>query len=119
MYAIESLKHTKLMKHMGEVPVFYDGKVTSIHCEDTQITLELILQATHNPALGQDTCIIVVCHGVKTFHIQKKVPESGLLTIHDFDVKRLDDGLLLRMETIDHAMQEIYFTTIEMHKKTV
>lgn len=117
-YQIQILKDTALMKRFGDVPVFYDGIVNALHLEGDAITLDLTLKKMHNPRFTRDTDIIVVCRGVKYFSFKKAHFNDPLFYIHDFDIKRLDDGLWMRLETAEGLLQEITFTTIEMHEKT-
>jgi hypothetical protein len=117
-YALEPLKDTALMKRLGDVPVFYDGVVNAMHLKDDEISLDLTLKAMHNPRFSKDTRVRVLCHGVKKFSLQKTQPNKALFYIHDFDIKRLDDGLWMRIENAEGVYQDITFTTIEMHEKT-
>lgn len=117
-YQLQILRDTALMKRFGDVPVFYDGVVNTVHLEGDQVTLDLTLKKTHNPNFRQDTRVIVICHGVHSFSFKKAHFNDPLFLIHDFDIKRLDDGLWIRLETAEGLVQDITFTTIEMHEKT-
>lgn len=117
-YDVQILKNTALMKRMGDVPVFYDGIVNAMHLEGDTITVDFTLKKMHNPRFAHDTDIRLICHGVKHFSLQKAHFNETLFYIHDFDIKRLDEGLWLRLETSEGLLQEITFTTIEMHEKT-
>lgn len=117
-YQVQILKDTAIMKRFGDVPVFYDGVVNALHLEGDQITLDLTLKKTHNPRFRHDTRVIVICHGVQSFSFKKAHFNDTLFYIHDFDIKRVEDGLWIRLETAEGLLQEITFTTIEMHEKT-
>lgn len=112
------IKTTELMKKMGEVPVFYEGLVTDIHLFSSSCTLELLLKADHNPRFKKDTLIEIECIEVHQFKFEKRAYDKHLLKIHDFDVKRLENTLLLRIEDSEGLIQEIEFETIKMHEKT-
>lgn len=112
------IQTTELMKKMGEVPVFYEGLVTDIHMFKSHCVLELYLKAEHNPRFKKDTAIQMECLNVHRFKFEKKAFDLELMKIHDFDVKRFDKTLLLRIEDHEGNIQEIEFETIKMHEKT-
>jgi hypothetical protein len=112
------IKTTELMKKMGEVPVFYEGVVTDIHLYGANATLTLLLKAEHNPRFKKDTLVEIICLDIHHFKFEKKSYDRQLLKIHDFDIKRLDNTLLLRIEDHEGLFQEIEFETINMHEKT-
>lgn len=112
------IKSTELMKKMGEVPVFYEGLVIDIHLFKSSCTLELLLKAEHNPRFSKDTRIEIECILVHRFKFEKRVFDNALFKIHDFNIKRLENTLVLMIQDHEGHLQEIEFETIKMHEKT-
>jgi hypothetical protein len=114
----QAFQQTALMKRYHEVPVFFDGQINAITLNQSDCELELLLKAMHNPRFKKDTLIVIRCLHVISFSLARAHFDSVLIRIRDFDVKRLDDGLHLRIEDREGAVHEIVFESIEMYEKT-
>lgn len=113
-----AFSQTALMKRYKEYPVFFDGQINAIHFQDHVCELHLLLKSTHNPRFKKDTQVVMRCHGVHSFSFSRRHFDSILIRIHDFDVKRTDEGLHLRIEDREGMHHYILFESIEMHEKT-
>jgi hypothetical protein len=113
-----ALNQTALMKRYGEVPVFFDGQINAIHLEGSTCELELLLKKMHNPRFKKDTHVIIRCLEVSSFSWSRQFYDRVLMRIRDFDVKRFDDTLKMRIEDAEGTIHEVVFKAIEMKEKT-
>jgi hypothetical protein len=109
---------TALMKPIKEYPVFFEGQIHTILLDHDFCELHLLLKSTHNPRFKKDTQVVIRCLQVHTFSFARRHYDSVLIKIHDFDVKRTDDGLHLRIEDREGLHHYVIFKALEMYEKT-
>jgi len=113
-----AFSNTALMKRTKEYPVFFDGHIQQIHFVNQDCELHLLLKSTHNPRFKKDTQVVIRCLNVHSFSFSRRHYDSILIRIHDFDVKKTDEGLHLRIEDREGMLHDILFEAIEMYEKT-
>ncbi len=117
MYSLEEIKSTQLSKKLGGPPVFHDGKISRIVFEDRSIILSIEILSDRNPRLEKNTLVSLKLKNVERFTLASGNVKDGQLTIHDLDIRREDDGLHMRLETIEGEISDILFETIELYEK--
>lgn len=113
-----AFQQTALMKRYHEVPVFFDGQINAITLKGADCELELLLKSMHNPRFKKDTLIVIRCFNMTSFSFSRDHFDSVLIRIKDFDVKRFEESLHLRIEDREGVIHQMIFKTIEMHEKT-
>ncbi len=114
MYALEEVRSTVLAKKLGGPPVFHDGSLKKIYISSTKAILTIEIRSDNNPRLKKDTLVNLTLHGVKAFAFSSKDVEAHLYTIHDLDIRREEEGLHLRLESIGGSIDSIHFDSIEL-----
>ncbi|GEM_PF-797885 len=116
MYAIEEVKSTALAKQLGGPPVFHDGSLKKLLIEDNWAVLSIEILSDKNPRLKKNTLVNLHLIGISSFYFTSKRLKQGIITIHDLDIRREDNGLQMRLESIDGDISAIQFERIELYE---
>ncbi len=114
MYPVKTVQQTALAKKLGGVPVFHDGVLKKLVIDESAAILHIKILADNNPRLTQNTVVQLKLNKVTAFDFKSETIENGLFVIHDLDIRKEDEGLHLRMESIDGTVNYILFNSIEL-----
>ncbi len=114
MYAIEEVKTTALAKKLGGPPVFHDGTLKKVHIEANWMILTIEILSDHNPRLRKNTLVSLKLNQVYAFNVGASKVVDGNITIHDLEIRRENEGLHLKLETIEGDSSFVRFDSIEL-----
>ncbi len=114
MFPIKLIENTALVRFLGGPPVFIESVMKRLEMVKQTMTLEIELKSRNNPLLDEDTLVRMVLKKVGPFTLHKSRPTDEVMIIHDLEIKKIGDGLRLRLESMDGLTQEINFEAIDI-----